>query len=94
MAGDQRQRIPKDGNGSPVIPYRKCYPIGEVAVLLGVGYSTVHRMIVSGKLLSKWVEGRRLVTGQEIDRYIEQLPNAETQHRPSRKRTKSPLKSF
>ncbi len=52
---------------------RRAYKPEEVASLLGIGRSTIYRLMTSGSLESVKVGGSRRITVEQLDRYLATL---------------------
>jgi hypothetical protein len=72
MFGETLQKIPQLGE-SPLIPERLTYPVNDVAVLLGVSRRKVWGLIYGDKLPTVWIEGRRLVTRDALQGFVDGL---------------------
>jgi predicted DNA-binding transcriptional regulator AlpA len=49
---------------------RRCYSLAEVAGLTGFAISTLYKLMASGRLKTKKVAGRRIVTVEAVEELL------------------------
>ena len=55
----------------------QCYSLAEAAKTLGIGRSTLFGILASGEIKALKLGNRTLITGTELARYVESLPQAQ-----------------